>query len=320
MCTVAAAAIGMGVLQTGAGIMQANAQYKAAHQQAQRQNQIAQQNYNNQLRVAHQNDAAKKKHHQLQLEANQAAIDAAQHQERMNQVEANRANAKITLEKQTVAAEAAFKSQENLSAMIQNQGTMLSTGNVGQSFMLATEQYAKEFGMAQANIDQVLTNQNLGFALDRQGVALDQYSADAQAYNRIPGTPQSQQASLLPYKPIKVKGPGRGALMAGYVGAVASGIGAGLSTGSALSGGAPIGEWGGQNLSDIRAKTNVTLVGQSPSGINIYEFNYRGDSTKFRGALAQDVQEKKPSAVKPFSNGYLGVDYSQLDVTMELVR
>ncbi len=244
MCTIAAAAVGMGVLQTGAGIMQANAQYKAAHQQAQRQNQIAQQNYNNQLRVAHQNDAAKKKHFEQQLEANQAAITAAQKQERMNQVEANRANAEIALEKRTVAAKAAFESQEKLADMIQNTGTMLSTGNVGQSFMLQTDQYAREFGIAQAGIDQILSNQNLGFALERQGVALDQYSADAATYNRLPGQPQPQQASLLPYKPIKVKGPGRGALMAGYVGAVASGIGAGLGTGSALSGGKPIGEWG----------------------------------------------------------------------------
>ena len=320
MCTVAGAAIAMGVLQTGAGIMQANAQHAAAKAQADRANQMAQQNYNNQLRIAHQNDAAKRKNFELQLQAHEAALAANRQQENMNQVEANRANAEISLEKKTVESKAAFESQEKLISMIQGQGTLLSTGNVGQSFMLQTEQYAKEFGIAQAGIDEILGQQASGFAIDRQGVALDQYAADAMAYNQLPGMPRAQQASLLPFKPIKVAGPGRGSLMAGYVGAIASGIGAGVSTGAGLSGNAPIGQWGGMNLSDLTAKSNVTLVGQAPSGVNIYEFNYRGNSTKFRGALAQDVQEKKPSAVKLFNNGYLGVDYSQIDVTMELVR
>ena len=258
MCTVAGAAIAMGALQTGAGIMQANAQHRAATEQAHRANQVNQQNYNNQLRIAHQTDAAKKKNFELQLQAQEAALAANRNQNRLHQVEANRANAEITVKKKTANAKAAFETQENLAAMIQGQGTLLSTGNVGQSFMLQTEQYAKEFGMAQAGIDEILGQQALGFALDRQGVALDHYAADAQAYNQLPGQPRSQQASLIPFQPIKVMGPGRGSLMAGYVGAIASGIGTGIGTGSMLSGKAPIGEWGGMKLFNSAPKTSPT--------------------------------------------------------------
>ena len=230
MCTIAAAAVGMGVLQTGAGIMQANAQYKAAHQQAQRQNQIAQQNYNNQLRVAHQNDAAKKKHFEQQLEANQAAITAAQKQERMNQVEANRANAEIALEKRTVAAKAAFESQEKLADMIQNTGTMLSTGNVGQSFLLQTMQAERELGFKQAQVQESLYNSNVVAAMENQGVHLKQFGADSAAFNRVGAAPVAERPSFLPYKPIKVQGPSRGALMGAMIGAAAGGAATGFST------------------------------------------------------------------------------------------
>ena len=70
--------------------------------------------------------------------------------------------------------------------------------------------------------------------------------------------------------------------------------------------------------SDIKMKENIEQVGVSPQGYNIYEFNYKGGDVRFRGAMAQDVLKKNPMAVGIDQN-YLTVDYSKIDVPMEVV-
>ena len=72
-------------------------------------------------------------------------------------------------------------------------------------------------------------------------------------------------------------------------------------------------------LSDVRIKENVEQVGVSPQGYKIYEFNYKGGNVRFRGAMAQDVVQKNPMAVGIDQN-YLTVDYSKIDVNMEVVN
>ena len=71
--------------------------------------------------------------------------------------------------------------------------------------------------------------------------------------------------------------------------------------------------------SDRRMKENVVEVGVSPQGYKIYEFNYIGGDVRFRGAMAQDVVQKNPMAVGIDQN-YLTVDYSKIDVDMEVVN
>ena len=70
--------------------------------------------------------------------------------------------------------------------------------------------------------------------------------------------------------------------------------------------------------SDIKLKENIEEVGVSPDGYKIYEFNYKGFKDRWRGAMAQDVVKTNPMAVH-IQNGYLAVDYSKIDVNMELV-
>ena len=72
--------------------------------------------------------------------------------------------------------------------------------------------------------------------------------------------------------------------------------------------------------SDARLKENITKVGNSPSGINIYEWNYIGKPQKYRGVLAQELLESHPDAVDLMPNGYLGVYYGKIDVKMEAVK
>ena len=76
----------------------------------------------------------------------------------------------------------------------------------------------------------------------------------------------------------------------------------------------------GYGTSDIRLKENVKQVGVSPNGYKVYEFNYKDDftNTRYRGAMAQDVVKKNPMAVG-IQDNYLTVDYSKIDVDMEVV-
>ena len=71
-------------------------------------------------------------------------------------------------------------------------------------------------------------------------------------------------------------------------------------------------------LSDIRLKENVEQVDVSPDGHKVYEFNYKNNPTRYRGAMAQDVVKIDPMAVGIHDN-YLTVDYSKIDVDMEVV-
>ena len=73
------------------------------------------------------------------------------------------------------------------------------------------------------------------------------------------------------------------------------------------------------SASDIKVKENINKVGKSPQGYSIYEFNYIGDATRYRGVMAQDVVKIHPMAVEVMSSGYLGVNYDLIDVNMEEV-
>ena len=83
---------------------------------------------------------------------------------------------------------------------------------------------------------------------------------------------------------------------------------------------APPGQGAGPMASDVRLKENITKVGNSPSGINIYEWNYIGKSQKYRGVMAQEILESHPEAVTMCPNGFLGVYYGKIDVKMEAVK
>jgi len=62
--------------------------------------------------------------------------------------------------------------------------------------------------------------------------------------------------------------------------------------------------------SDVRLKEDIELVGQSPSGTNIYSFKYKDKEGKYEGVMAQEV----PWASHVDKEGYLRVDYSKVDV------
>jgi len=70
--------------------------------------------------------------------------------------------------------------------------------------------------------------------------------------------------------------------------------------------------------SDIRMKEDIEQVGVSPDGHKIYEFNYIGKPTRYRGVMAHEVVKIDPMAVG-IRDGYLAVNYGKIDVDMEVI-
>ena len=98
------------------------------------------------------------------------------------------------------------------------------------------------------------------------------------------------------YAPFTVQG------QQGQPGILGSIISAGASLGSAAIA-----------ASDVQLKENISRVGKSPSGVNVYQWNYKGDPQRYQGVIAQEV----PWASLRGSNGYLMVDYSKVDVDFQ---
>ena len=72
--------------------------------------------------------------------------------------------------------------------------------------------------------------------------------------------------------------------------------------------------------SDLELKENIVRKGRSPRGFPIYEFNYKHEPNhRYQGVMGQDLLELMPSAVVEADNGYLAVDYSQIDVEFKEV-
>ena len=66
--------------------------------------------------------------------------------------------------------------------------------------------------------------------------------------------------------------------------------------------------------SDRRLKTDIKKIGTSIKGYNIYRYKYLDQPEEYIGAMADEVLKKNPKAVYRMDNGFLGVDYSQIDV------
>ena len=83
--------------------------------------------------------------------------------------------------------------------------------------------------------------------------------------------------------------------------------------------GSLIGVAGQMAMSDRSLKKNIKLIGNSPSGLNIYSFEYINDnigSGVYRGVMSDEV----PSNAVFNSNGYEMVNYAMLDVEFKRIN
>ena len=84
-----------------------------------------------------------------------------------------------------------------------------------------------------------------------------------------------------------------------------------------LSAGAQIGS--AYLMSDRRLKKNINKIGESPSGLNIYSFEYKNSKYGqglFQGVMSDEIPQE---AVVQMDNGYDAVNYSMLDVEFKQI-
>ncbi|HEX5484687.1 MAG TPA: tail fiber domain-containing protein, partial [Limnobacter sp.] len=75
------------------------------------------------------------------------------------------------------------------------------------------------------------------------------------------------------------------------------------------------------NASDRRLKTDIKKVGKDEAtGLNKYQFKYKGGDTKYEGVMADEAQKVDPSAVMTTPSGYKAVNYAKLGLNMKEVR
>lgn len=65
-------------------------------------------------------------------------------------------------------------------------------------------------------------------------------------------------------------------------------------------------------LSDRRAKTDITRIGQTDSGVPVYRFRYKHGGPAQIGYMAQDLLETHPEAVVMGPDGFYRVDYGKV--------
>ena len=72
------------------------------------------------------------------------------------------------------------------------------------------------------------------------------------------------------------------------------------------------------SISDRRLKKNINKIGESPSGLNIYSFEYK-DSKHGDGVFQGVMSDEVPSSAVYSNNGYDSVNYSMLDVEFKQI-
>jgi hypothetical protein len=74
----------------------------------------------------------------------------------------------------------------------------------------------------------------------------------------------------------------------------------------------------GSIFSDRRLKKNINKIGTSPSGLNIYTFEYI-DKSFGEGVYQGVMSDEVPQASHVHGSGFETVDYSNLDVQFKRI-
>ncbi len=74
-------------------------------------------------------------------------------------------------------------------------------------------------------------------------------------------------------------------------------------------------------LSDKRLKTNINFMYKSPSGINVYSFNYINDLEKtYQGVMAQELIGTPFQKAVIYGEKFMMVNYSLIDVECKILK
>ena len=223
----------MGGMKAISGIQEQNRAHRAQVDAVNRSNAMARQKYINDLNISAYNDQRKLNVFDAQLKADVASQQAYYKQKEINQIEADRAVTALDQELQEKLTEQMFASQANLAKAIQAQGTVLASGMAaGQSMMLELTQAERDLGFEQAQIDASIFDATRSYGINRFGIDLDQYSADASARNSITQSAQvAPSASFAPIVPIKQNAPEKPSILGPILGGITTTVGMGTAIG-----------------------------------------------------------------------------------------
>ena len=223
-------------------------------------------------------------------------------QDRIDSIE-NRSAPQTDASRQKIAELKDYKSEviaAGSSGVIIDGGDVLGPGEFlpeGEDLISLEDQLAEQAAAEQAQAAKIEAERR---ELQEINARAEREAADAQAAANAAAQAAAIEAQRRTLQNINAGGGGNG----GGGGGARSGGSSSGGTSSTSSG------LGGLGFSDIRLKDNVELIGKSPSNINIYKFNYKGDSTIYQGAMANEVSWASVKA----DNGYLMIDYDKIDV------
>ena len=70
-------------------------------------------------------------------------------------------------------------------------------------------------------------------------------------------------------------------------------------------------------FSDRRLKKDISKVGTTDLGIDLYRYRYLWSDQEYVGVMAQDVAPIRPDAVIKGDDGYLRVDYAAIGAKLQ---
>ena len=230
-----------------------------------------------------------------------------------------------------IETEATFEATDAYLKALQSEGELRARGIKGRTIGKGKQAVLADYGRQMSLLSESVSSAGRNSRAVLQQIERDHFSADLTAYAQRMLEPGLEPEPVKPLdtpvadfalpralgeydygaKPVLGATMSPNAAANQVWGQTISGI-AGSAIGGALGTGLT-----SLFSSDIGLKENLEYIEKSPSGINIYEWNYVGDDQRYRGAIAQDlIAQGKYDAVSEQDNGYLAVDYSQLDVQM----
>jgi len=252
----------------------------------------------------------------------------------LNAVEAQEASYNELRSLQEVHTEARFDADDAYLDNLRKEGELRARGVEGRSVGKATQATLADYGRQMALIGESLSSAGRNTRAVLKEIQRSKFSADLSAYAQRMLEPGIEPMPIIPYAtpvaeyqlPRALTDADFGAppVMGAQYNANAASASVWGSTISGIAGnvvGSVAGSWlSGKIASDIGLKENLEYIEKSPSGLNIYEWNYKGDAQRYQGVIAQDlIAQGKLDAISEEDNGYLAVDYSKLDVQMTLV-
>ena len=170
-----------------------------------------------------------------QHQAQQAAVarqNQIQQQQYQNQLRITEERARAKKEKHAADLQAHASAQTDL--LKQQQFNQMEANRASQAAARQLKEKKTEAMFeAQANMASAI---QAAYGNEILGINMRHYSANAEAQNNLPPVPRAPGASMIPFKPIKARGPSKLALMGNIGGAIMGGVSAGYSADQAING------------------------------------------------------------------------------------